>query len=245
MSGAYYNEIDKYAAQWLRNLIAAGHIAPGDVDERSITEVQSDDLRGYTQCHFFSGIGGWSLALRLAGVADTAAVWTGSPPCQDNSVAAAVHGRRTGLDGPRSGLARKWLSLVDAIRPPAVTFENVPGVAPWLAEIAGRLARSGYRVSRSKRSSASVGAAHLRRRVWLLAERHGARLPITGRPEPSAPTCDPRATAPRGTWVASQRGFRPVDDGLPERVGGVHAAGNAIDPWAAAAALRDMTEAAA
>ncbi|MDN8088721.1 hypothetical protein QZN29_02825 [Burkholderia multivorans] len=25
---AYYNEHDSYAAQWLRNLIAAGHIAP-------------------------------------------------------------------------------------------------------------------------------------------------------------------------------------------------------------------------
>jgi hypothetical protein len=31
---AYYNEIDPFAAQWLRNLIAAGHIAPGEVDER-------------------------------------------------------------------------------------------------------------------------------------------------------------------------------------------------------------------
>ncbi|WP_260435486.1 hypothetical protein [Burkholderia cenocepacia] len=35
---AYYNEIDPYAAQWLRNLIAAGHIALGDVDERSIED---------------------------------------------------------------------------------------------------------------------------------------------------------------------------------------------------------------
>lgn len=26
---AYYNEIDPFAAQWLRNLIAGGHIAPG------------------------------------------------------------------------------------------------------------------------------------------------------------------------------------------------------------------------
>ncbi len=26
---AYYNEIDPFAAQWLRNLINAGHIAPG------------------------------------------------------------------------------------------------------------------------------------------------------------------------------------------------------------------------
>lgn len=30
MSGAYYNEHDPYAAQWLRNLITAGHIAAGD-----------------------------------------------------------------------------------------------------------------------------------------------------------------------------------------------------------------------
>lgn len=57
---AYYNEIDPYAAQWLRNLIAAGQIAPGDVDERSIEDVRPDDIRGYTQCHFFAGIGVWS-----------------------------------------------------------------------------------------------------------------------------------------------------------------------------------------
>ena len=55
---AYYNEIDPFAAQWLRNLIAGGHIAPGEVDERSIEDVTPDDLRGFTQCHFFAGIGG-------------------------------------------------------------------------------------------------------------------------------------------------------------------------------------------
>src|SRR5208282_6294956 len=64
---AYYNEIDPYAAQWLRNLIAAGHIAPGVVDERDIREIRSDDLTGFTQCHFFAGIGVWSRALRGAG----------------------------------------------------------------------------------------------------------------------------------------------------------------------------------
>ena len=31
---AYYNEIDPYAAQLLRNLIAAGHIAPGLASNR-------------------------------------------------------------------------------------------------------------------------------------------------------------------------------------------------------------------
>jgi DNA (cytosine-5)-methyltransferase 1 len=67
---AYYNEIDPYAAQWLRNLIQAGHIAPGVVDERSIEDVLPGDLQGFSQCHFFAGIGVWSYALRQAGWPD-------------------------------------------------------------------------------------------------------------------------------------------------------------------------------
>lgn len=67
---AYYNEFDPFAAKWLRNLIDAGLIAPGIVDDRSITDVTPADLEGFKQCHFFAGIGGWSLALRLAGVPD-------------------------------------------------------------------------------------------------------------------------------------------------------------------------------
>ena len=59
---AYYNEIEPYAADWLRNLIDAGLIAPGDVDERDIREVQPDELKGYTQCHFFAGP--WRLVVR-------------------------------------------------------------------------------------------------------------------------------------------------------------------------------------
>ena len=77
---AYYNEIDPFAAQWLRELIKAGHIAFGIVDERSIEDVKPDELVGFTQCHFFAGIGGWSLALRQAGWADDKPVWTGSCP---------------------------------------------------------------------------------------------------------------------------------------------------------------------
>lgn len=79
---AYYNEIDPFAAQWLRNLIDAGHIAPGVVDTRSIEEVTADDLKGFKQCHFFAGIGVWSYSLRRAGWPDDRPVWTGSCPCQ-------------------------------------------------------------------------------------------------------------------------------------------------------------------
>lgn len=56
MSVAYYNEIDPFAAAWLRELINDGLIAPGEVDERSIEDVRPTDLVGYTQCHFFAGI---------------------------------------------------------------------------------------------------------------------------------------------------------------------------------------------
>src|SRR3972149_3445728 len=117
---AYYNENDAYAAQWLRNLIAAGHIAPGDVDERSIIDVQADDLRGYTQAHFFAGIGGWSIALRLAGWDDDRRVWTGSCPCQPLSSA----GQRKGHADERH-LWPSFQRVIAECRPATVFGEKV------------------------------------------------------------------------------------------------------------------------
>ena len=55
---AYYNEHDRFAAAWLRELIKEKLIADGEVDERSITEVRPEDVKRFTQCHFFAGIGG-------------------------------------------------------------------------------------------------------------------------------------------------------------------------------------------
>ena len=84
---AYYNEIDPHAAAWLRNLISAGAIPPGDVDERSIADVGVDDLRGYRQWHFFAGVGVWAHALRRIGWPDDRPIATGSCPCPPFSVA--------------------------------------------------------------------------------------------------------------------------------------------------------------
>lgn len=75
----YYNEFDPKAAAWIRELIAASHIPPGEVDTRSITEIKPDELRGFTQCHFFAGIAGWPLALALAEVDPARPLWAGFP----------------------------------------------------------------------------------------------------------------------------------------------------------------------
>ena len=97
MASAYYNENDPKMAAWLRELIKAGVIVPGEVDERSIWDVVPSDVMGFTQCHFFAGQGSWSYALRQAGWSDDRRVWTGSCPCQDFSGA----GKRAGLAGER------------------------------------------------------------------------------------------------------------------------------------------------
>jgi DNA (cytosine-5)-methyltransferase 1 len=117
---AYYNEFDPKAAAWLRELIKRGLIAAGDVDERSITDVRADDLVGYTQCHFFAGIGGWSYALRLAGWPDDRQVWTGSCPCQPFSCA----GKGEGTADHRH-LWPEFARLIKACRPKAVFGEQV------------------------------------------------------------------------------------------------------------------------
>jgi len=179
-AAAYYNEIDPYAAQWLRNLIAAGHIAPGDVDERSIEDVHPDDLRPYTQCHFFAGIGVWSLALRLAGWPDDRPVWTGSCPCQPFSAA----GKGAGFDDERH-LWPAWHHLIAQCRPPVVFGEQVASkdADPWIDLVQDDLEALGYALGAVPFPAAGVGAPHIRDRLYWVANSHRARsLPGPQRP---------------------------------------------------------------
>lgn len=162
---AYYNEFDPYAAQWLRNLIAEGLIADGHVDERSIVEVSADDLAGYRQCHFFAGIGGWSLALRLAGWDDDRPVWTGSCPCQPFSAA----GKQRGTDDERH-LWPEFHRLIQERRPASVLGEQVASRdgRDWLATVRADLEALGYAVGAADLCAAGVGAPHIRQRLWFV-----------------------------------------------------------------------------
>lgn len=221
---AYYNEFDPKAAAWLRELIKQKHIADGEVDERSILDVRPDELRGYTQCHFFAGIGGWSYALRLAGWPDSRNVWTGSPPCQPFSSA----GRRDGRDDARH-LAPHFVDLVRACRPRVLFGEQVASAdvfgkvagghreqaarAPqwaWFDDLCDRLEAARYAVGASDIASAGVGAPHIRQRTFFgairLADAYGKQC---------------------------EQGLQQVQTGSPERIGRdskpMHGLGHADD----------------
>jgi DNA (cytosine-5)-methyltransferase 1 len=164
---AFYNEIDPFAASWLRELIKAGHIAPGIVDERSIEDIRPDELREFTQCHFFAGIGVWSYALRSAGWPDSRPVWTGSCPCQPFSTA----GKRAGMADERH-LWPSWFYLIEQSRPPVVFGEQVEAAIRlgWLDLVQDDLEGSDYTFGAVGLPAAGFGAPHIRQRLYFVAD---------------------------------------------------------------------------
>lgn len=233
---ALYNEIDPFAASWLDNLIAAGHIAPGRVERRSIAELKPADVAGPGQRHFFSGIGGWSYALRLAGVPDDADVWTGSCPCQPFSSA----GKRGGTSDPRH-LWPTWFALIRECRPPTIFGEQVAGPDgfAWLDGVFADLEGCGYACGAAVVSAGGISAPHGRHRLYFVANAAGARLDRTA-------TWEERG-GQRRTWTDSilgnadclsswqQRGAVPRTHAKNEDVrsgaDGSRASGQLLDPW--------------
>ncbi|MBH2008351.1 MAG: DNA cytosine methyltransferase [Xanthomonadaceae bacterium] len=242
---AYYNEINAHHAQWLRNLIADGHIAPGVVDERSIEDVRPDDLVGFTQCHFFAGVGGWSIALRMAGWPDNRPAWSGSCPCQPFSQT----GEGLGFADERH-LWPGFHWLIQERKPTVVFGEQVAGkdTDPWIDLVCADMEGLGYAFGAVPLPAAGVGSPQLRDRLYWVANATRLRL---GQEHPdaggSAQGGGPQRLTPGpmpsrafewrigldGRRRPLEPGVEPVVAGFPGLLEQLGAYGNAINVTAA------------
>ena len=166
-----YSEIDPYCCDWLSNLMDAGHISPGHIDDRTIEDITPNDLRGYDHAHFFAGIGGWARAFELADYHQPS-TWTGSCPCQPFSRA----GQRAGTDDSRH-LWPAWFRLIRECRPQRVFGEQVASAIGhgWLDDVSTDLEGEGYAVGAVVLGAHSAGAPHMRQRLWWVGHANGER----------------------------------------------------------------------
>lgn len=169
---AYYNEHDPHAAEWLVQLMSAGLIPLGDIDRRSIVDVTPGDVAGYTQCHFFAGIGIWPFALRRAGWSDARLVWTASCPCQPFSQVGA--GR--GFDDERH-LWPALYRLVRECRPGVILGEQVSSKdgLSWLDAVFADMEDSDYACAALDLCAAGVGSPQIRQRLYWVADAEGGQ----------------------------------------------------------------------
>lgn len=163
----YYNEIEPYCVEWLKNLITAGEIPDGEVDHRPIQEVQPEDLIGFKQCHFFAGIGGWVYAAKLADWPEDKELWTGSCPCQPFSVAGNMLGERD-----KRHLWPELRRLIAARKPSVAAGEQVASKAgrEWLSGVRSDLEALGYAVGAADLCAACVCSPQVRQRIFWIAE---------------------------------------------------------------------------
>lgn len=257
----YYNEFDKKKCAALSHLMKDGYIRKGEIDDRSIHDVQPDEIREYERCHFFAGIGLWDHALDLARWPEGDRVWTGSCPCQPFSTA----GRQKGKADDRH-LWPEWERLIRECSPATVFGEQVANAVTkgWLDDVYQGLEAKGYAVGSAVLPACSVGAPHKRDRLWFVGnsehdgsststKQGGSETSILDNAQRQDSASKPeRAGEPSGlafpsfwqsgAWIdcpdGKQRLIEPrislLANGYPERVGVLHCAGDAIVPQVAA-----------
>ncbi len=151
----------------------------------------------------------------------------GGFPCQDISYA----GRGAGLDGERSGLFFEALRVVRQLKPRYVLLENVAALlSRGLDRVCGELAAIGYDAEWHCIPAASVGAPHIRDRVFIIANSDSQRLERT---ELQRERFMQQQRLSDKSWWSTEPDVGRVANGVPNRVDRLRGLGNAVVPQVA------------
>ena len=172
-------------------------------------------------------------------------VITGGFPCQDISTA----GKQAGMDaGTRSGLWSEIVRLIGELRPQYVIVENVAALLSgpskqrggWFGRILGDLAECGYDAEWENIPASALGAPHRRERVWVVAYPNGNGLEKKPTKEILFDAAGNSRLPRRFSEMDSQELWtepRPIGaipmalgDGVPDWLGDIKGAGNAVVP---------------
>lgn len=130
----------------------------------------------------------------------------GGPPCQETSVAAAIHGYRS-----HESLWPYMLYAGLCTGAEWIVVEQPPGNALWESQVVSSLCGAGRHVARFEFGACDVGAPYIRRRVYLVACTSLPRLEIARQSLPRAIDETKRAADARGDWDPDQLAAIPVD----------------------------------
>lgn len=244
----FYNDNDAKVCAWSQGLIDAGLIPSGDVRCASVADLDPHEFSRYTQCHFFNGVSGWSLALRLAGWPEHRRVWTASLPCQPFS------GLGLGLGvSDRRHMWPIFFQHVVVGQPPVIFGEQVASKAgqAWLARVRADLEGAGYAVGAASLCAAGIKAPQIRKRLYWVAYATGKQTESADQKRLYA---EPDWDRDEGHWdrcedVFFPEGKRRIEPGtepvvarFPSSVVQCRGYGNSIVPPLAARFIRSVSD---
>lgn len=245
-----YTDIDEFCIWWIKRLVLQQELPYGECLTEDITNFDMGLLEWYNHCHFFAGIGGWALALSMAGVTHDFNVWTGSCPCQPFSTAST---NPKGVEDDRH-LWPEMERLIDFGKPTTFFGEQVASKYgwDWLSNVRADLENQDYEFGSAQLSAANCGLPHIRKRLYFVA--HSMRL-RQERMEPTwktirlgltqeKPKINSNRIPPRSEFKPNPS-FLLSHDGIPPHMAKsvIHGFGNAIVPELASLFIQSSFEA--
>lgn len=165
----------------------------------------------------------------------------GGFPCQDISSA----GKGAGLAGSRSGLWFEFARIIREVRPQWVVIENVAsGAKRWVDTVCFCLEQCGYETLPVPLSAQDVGAPHLRRRIFIIANANGEPLREQPRRVSRANREGPvlsRLSGENGA-ISNANRYREPTQPVNVEVARVQGLAGSSSPWAAAPQFRGMDD---